>query len=93
MSEKACGYARFATYAQSDPVLEERLEAVRTVQRMGYVASIAPMRFDSDPATARKLPFIVDLGPDHPDVCKAREMLQEDGTLVLSSPGQEVSYG
>ncbi len=92
MSEKVCGYARFATYEQADPVLEQRLETVRTVQNMGYVASIAPVRFDGDPVTTKKLPLIVGLGPYHPDVCKVRDMLQADGTLVLSSPSQEVTY-
>ena len=84
------GYTRVANKAQSDPQTDGQLEAIRLLQKKGYLLAVAPLFFSGSETELKYLPKIIG---DQDDAAKAliRELLRHNQMLVIT--GKEVGHG
>ena len=84
------GYTRVANKAQADPQTDDQLEAIRLLQKKGYLLAVAPLFFSGSETELKYLPKIIG---DQDDAAKAliRELLRHNQTLVIT--GKEVRHG
>ena len=84
------GYTRVANKAQADPQTDDQLEAIRLLQKKGYLLAVAPLFFSGSETELKQLPKIIG---DQDDAAEAliRELLRHNQTLVIT--GKEVRHG
>ena len=84
------GYTRVANKAQADPQTDGQLEAIRLLQKKGYLLAVAPLFFSGSETELKHLPKIIG---DQDDAAEAltRELLRHNQTLVIT--GKEVCHG
>ena len=84
------GYTRVANKAQADPQTDGQLEAIRLLQKKGYLLAVAPLFFSGSETELNHLPKIIDEQDDAAEEL-ARELLRHNQTLVIT--GKEVGHG
>ena len=84
------GYTRVVNKAQADPQTDGQLEAIRLLQKKGYLLAVAPLFFSGSETELKQLPKIIG---DQDDAAEAliRELLRHNQTLVIT--GKEVRHG
>ena len=81
---KCAGYGRVATKAQAYPQAEKKLEAVRLLQEIGYKVAVAPVDFQGDSDSLKKIPPLVGLTSGDPEMEQAFALLCGEQTLVIT---------
>lgn len=84
------GYTRVANKTQADPQTDGQLEAMRLLQKKGYLLAVAPLFFSGSETELKHLPKIIG---DQDDAAEAltRKLLRHNQTLVIT--GKEVRHG
>lgn len=77
-------YARVGTREQADPMMEQKLEAVRMLQENGCKVAVAPVNYSGSKKYITPLPSIIDLSESDPAMETVRLALFGDHTLVIN---------